>query len=289
MLFNSWEFILGFLPASLLGFFMIPAERLSYRKIWLIAASLFFYGWWKIEYVPLLIFSMFFNYAVALLIHRWRGQRAARATLAIGVAVNLLLLGYFKYTNFLLGTFGLLTHHPPLVFDIALPLAISFFTFTQIGFIVDVSRDPELHYSFLDYVLFVTFFPHLIAGPIVRHWEVIPQFAKRALRASEQDLAGGQRVSSCSASTRRCCWPMRPPVMPTPSTAPAAAGQTLALVRRLAGHDRLYPADLLRFLRLFGHGHRPGPALRDQVPLQLRFALPRRLASPSSGGAGTCP
>ena len=191
MLFNSWEFILGFLPITLAVFFLIPASRLAYRKVWLILSSLFFYGWWRVEYVPILLFSMFFNYSAALLIHRWRGQRLARVCVVTGVTVNLLLLGYFKYTNFLLGIVGLATRHPPPVFDIALPLAISFFTFTQIGYIVDVSRDPELHYGFLDYVVFVVFFPHLIAGPIVRHWEIIPQFAKRTLRAGSTDLAVG--------------------------------------------------------------------------------------------------
>jgi alginate O-acetyltransferase complex protein AlgI len=191
MLFNSWVFLLGFLPITLSVFLVIPASQLTARKVWLILASFFFYGWWKVEYVPLLLFSMVLNYSVASLIHRWRGQPLARVALVTGVTVNLLMLGYFKYTNFLLSVVGLAMHRPVPVLDIALPLAISFFTFTQIGFIVDVSRDPDLHYSFLDYLLFVVFFPHLIAGPIVRHWEVIPQFSSRALRASMNDLAVG--------------------------------------------------------------------------------------------------
>ena len=191
MLFSSWEFLLGFLPVTLAVFFLLPPAWRVPRKFWLCGASLFFYGWWKLEYVPLLLFSIGFNYGVAAAIHRWRGRRRARGLLVAGVALNLGLLGYFKYANFLLGIVGLVVRRPVAPFDIALPLAISFFTFTQIGYIVDVSRDPERHYGFLDYFVFVVFFPHLIAGPIVRHWEVIPQYARRELRVTAADLAVG--------------------------------------------------------------------------------------------------
>jgi D-alanyl-lipoteichoic acid acyltransferase DltB (MBOAT superfamily) len=138
-----------------------------------------------------LLFSIGFNYTVAGLIHRWRGQPRARTAVVTGVIVNLLLLGYYKYTNFIVSSLGWACGRPFPEFDIILPLAISFFTFTQIGYIVDVWRDSKLHYRFLDYALFVLFFPHLIAGPIVRHWEVIPQFARRDLRANRTDLGVG--------------------------------------------------------------------------------------------------
>jgi len=191
MLFSTFQFILGFLPLVLAVFCLIPARWRSARKIWLALASLFFYGYWKVEYVPLLLLSIGFNFTIAEWLTRWRGRPAASRVLFVGVAANLVLLGYYKYTNFLVGAFGLVVRHDFTRFDIILPLAISFFTFTQIGYLVDVSRDPKLHYKFLDYSLFVVFFPHLIAGPIVRHWEVIPQFAERELRANRTDLGVG--------------------------------------------------------------------------------------------------
>jgi D-alanyl-lipoteichoic acid acyltransferase DltB (MBOAT superfamily) len=191
MLFSSWQFIFLFLPATLAGFFLIPTQPTWPRKIWLLAASLFFYGYWKIEYIPLLLISIGGNYAVAELITRHRQHRAATVAIIIGVSLNLLLLGYYKYTNFILHALGRVAHHEFGRLDIILPLAISFFTFTQIGYIVDVYRNQSLHYRFLDYALFVVFFPHLIAGPIVRHWEIIPQFAQRALKVNRADMGAG--------------------------------------------------------------------------------------------------
>jgi D-alanyl-lipoteichoic acid acyltransferase DltB (MBOAT superfamily) len=191
MLFSSWQFILLFLPVALAVFFLIPAQPTWPRKIWLLLASLFFYGYWKIEYIPLLLFSICINYTVAEFITRHRHHPAARAAIISGVSLNLLLLGYYKYTNFILHCLGHATRHDYGRFDIILPLAISFFTFTQISYVVDVYRNQSLHYRLLDYALFVVFFPHLIAGPIVRHWEIIPQFAERTLRANLADISTG--------------------------------------------------------------------------------------------------
>ncbi len=191
MIFSSWQFIFVFLPIAVAGFFAIPVQAQVVRKCWLFATSLFFYGWWKVEYVPLLLFSIGFNYAIAEGINRWRGRPAARVAVIAGVAINLLLLGYYKYTNFILDVFGRASGHTYARLDIMLPLAISFFTFTQIGYLVDVYRDQRLHYRLLDYSVFVVFFPHLIAGPIVRHWEIIPQFADRELKANRTDMGVG--------------------------------------------------------------------------------------------------
>lgn len=116
---------------------------------------------------------------------------SARGIVVFAVALNLAVLGFYKYTNFLLQSWGWVTQKDTLGLDIVLPLALSFYTFTQIGYIVDVARDPRLHYRFLDYTLFVLFFPHLIAGPIVRHWEIIPQYAEKNLRISREDLGAG--------------------------------------------------------------------------------------------------
>jgi len=191
MLFSSWQFIFLFLPVALVVFFLIPARPTWPRKIWLLTVSLFFYGYWKIEYIPLLLFSIACNYTIADLITRHRHRRAAKTVFIIGISLNLLLLGYYKYTNFFVQFLGRVGHHDFGRFDIILPLAISFFTFTQIGYLVDVYRNQSLHYRFLDYTLFVVFFPHLIAGPIVRHWEVIPQFAERTLKVNQTDAGVG--------------------------------------------------------------------------------------------------
>ncbi len=171
MLFHTPLFILGFLPVCLAGFFVVGRfAGGDWALRWIIAASLFFYGWWRPEHLPLLLGSVLVNYAIAC-----RSRRSAHPTrwMAAGVTLNLLLLGWFKYADFLLRI--AVPRSPPL--GITLPLAISFFTFQQIMFLVDTARagprqpEPRL----LPYAAFVTFFPHLIAGPIVRPAEIIPQ------------------------------------------------------------------------------------------------------------------
>jgi len=133
--------------------------------------------------------SIVANYAVAEGIIR--SPRHSRVILIAGVSLNLLLLGYFKYTNFAVHFLSHIAQRDLGHFNIILPLAISFFTFTQISYLVDVSRDRRLHYRFFDYTLFVVLFPHLIAGPIVRHWEIMPQFVARELKASRDNFGVG--------------------------------------------------------------------------------------------------
>ncbi len=191
MLFSSPQFIFIFLPLAILGFSLIPLRPNWLRKAWLLVISAFFYAYWKVEYVPLLVLSICLNYGFAEAITRQSRRAAARNILIAGVAFNLSLLGFFKYTNFLLTLLPHLAGHAVPHLNIILPLAISFFTFTQIGYLVDVYRDQSLHYRFLDFGVFVVFFPHLIAGPIVRHWEIIPQFADRDLRPSRGDTCLG--------------------------------------------------------------------------------------------------
>jgi D-alanyl-lipoteichoic acid acyltransferase DltB (MBOAT superfamily) len=191
MLFSSWNFLVYFFPATLLGFYLIPTTWEVMRKSWLIAASLIFYGYWKLEYVPLLIASVVVNFSIAQGIVRCPTPRGAKKLLVGGVTLNLLLLGYFKYTNFAVHFLSHLLRHDLGSLGIILPLAISFFTFTQISYLVDVCRDRRVHYNFLNYALFVVFFPHLIAGPIVRHWEIIPQFATTQFRVNRDNLGVG--------------------------------------------------------------------------------------------------
>jgi len=142
----------------------------------LVTASLLFYGWWNPSYLSLIIISIIFNYWNSRLIADSTGK-ARRLYAALGITANLLLLGYFKYANFFVENFNFIFSGPS--FDlgtIVLPLAISFFTFQQIAFIVDTYKGEVHEHSFLDYCLFVTFFPQLIAGPIVHHKEILPQF-----------------------------------------------------------------------------------------------------------------
>ena len=141
----------------------------------LILASFIFYGYWDIRYVPLLFGSICFNYFIG----RWiESTSRKRLIVAFGACCDLVLLGYFKYTKFFLET---LNATGEFCFDlphIVLPLGISFFTFTQLAYLIDAYRGETKRYSFLTYCLFVTIFPHLIAGPIINHKDMIPQFSR---------------------------------------------------------------------------------------------------------------
>ena len=180
MLFNSVEFLFVFLPVLLLGFYQ--CARVSHRlaAAWLAMGSLFFYGWWNPAYVLLLLASIVFNYLVGCALARRAGAGRAghgrKRLLIAAVVADLALLGYYKYANFFLSSFdaALGTHHA--VAEIILPLGISFFTFTQIAFLVDAARGHAKEFDFIHYALFVTYFPHLIAGPVLHHKEMMPQF-----------------------------------------------------------------------------------------------------------------
>lgn len=174
MLFNSYEYLIYFLPLSL-GVYFLLGRRATWAVGWLVAASLFFYGWWNPKYLPLILASIGFNFAVGRALHR--GYVHAKALLACGVAANLLLLGVYKYADFAVRNTADLTGLPLALPHIVLPLGISFFTFTQIAYLVDVHRGKAQEPSLLNYALFVSFFPHLLAGPILHHSEMMPQFA----------------------------------------------------------------------------------------------------------------
>ncbi|WP_166424089.1 MBOAT family protein [Paraglaciecola sp. 20A4] len=180
MLFNSHEFIFLFLPLCLCGYFLISKLGARAAISFLVLASLGFYAWWKAEYLVLIIISILFNFGWARCIDvvNRRYQKWAKFTLGIGVTLNLIALCYYKYTNFLVDQFNWLANTDYFVAKIALPLAISFFTFQQIAYLVDTYRKEINEHSFLRYCLFVTFFPQLIAGPIVHHKEMLPQFER---------------------------------------------------------------------------------------------------------------
>jgi len=194
MLFNSHVFLLGFLPLCLIGFHLVG--RYAGRRaaiVWLIFSSLFFYGWWNPSYLWILGASIAINYGLgrALSAHFARRRRGSKPLLALGVVANLGLLGYYKYAVMSVETFAWLTGLDVHVAAIALPLGISFFTFQQVAYLVDSFYGTTREYGFYEYCLFVSFFPQLIAGPIVHHHEVLPQFAKHEARLRAEHLAAG--------------------------------------------------------------------------------------------------
>ena len=159
---------------------------------WLVLASLFFYGYWRLDYLPLLIGSILGNHAIATAIQTRRSRRGTAPLLIAGIAGNLALLGYFKYSGFFVETLNAATGAGLTVPALVLPLAISFFTFQQITYLVDSHRGEATRGSLLNYAVFVTFFPQLIAGPIVHHKEMMPQFARTAMvRLRSKNLLAG--------------------------------------------------------------------------------------------------
>jgi len=179
MLFNSVEFIFFFLPIVVIGYSGIgKVGSNQLQLIWLVVASLFFYAWWRPPYLILLIISIIFNYAIGKVLSREQTRRTRKFFLILGITVNLLLLGYYKYANFFVGTVNSLVGSSWTLDKIILPLGISFFTFQQIAYLVDVYREETKEHNFLKYSFFVSFFPLLIAGPIVHHQQILPQFSE---------------------------------------------------------------------------------------------------------------
>lgn len=192
MLFNSYTFIFFFLPITISLVFL--AARIGQHRVALtilILSSLFFYGWWNPFYLPLIIISVLFNFLLGRVIYK------NRILLFLGLTFNLGLIAYFKYANFLVDNVNLVLQSNIYLERIILPLAISFFTFQQIAYLIDSYRGNSEKYHFLHYCLFVTFFPQLIAGPIVHHKEIMPQFLKGSfLKASYKNLVIGASLFS---------------------------------------------------------------------------------------------
>lgn len=179
MLFNSYEYIFFFLPASLVLFFLLSSRGWTKAaKVSLALSSLFFYGWWDPRYLPLILGSILFNYAVGRTLSHFgeKPESWRKRLLAAGIAGDVLLLGYFKYADFFIVNVNSAAGLHLSLLNIVLPLGISFFTFTQIAYLVDAFLGRAKEYSFTNYALFVSFFPHLLAGPILHHREMMPQF-----------------------------------------------------------------------------------------------------------------
>lgn len=184
MLFNSPIYILLFLPVSVVVYYLLNRYRLILAgKTWLVFASLFFYSYWNPVYLPLIVGSMLINYGIGTVLSREGGHSGTRtvskkAVLGLAVLLNIGLLGYYKYADFFLTNLNAAVGTDFALLHLALPLAISFFTFQQIAYLVDSYQGGTQEYDFLNYCLFVTFFPQLIAGPIVHHKEMMPQFSE---------------------------------------------------------------------------------------------------------------
>ena len=179
MLFNSYVFIFLFLPITLLIYFGLNKWKLIRASIlWLIFVSLVYYGWWNPKYVLLIVGSILFNYTIGTWLKRNRDtdRLKRKSVLIIGIFGDLLLLGYFKYANFFISNFNSFSNSQVPLLYIALPVGISFFTFTQIAYLVDAHRGETEEYTLPIYTLFVSFFPYLLAGPIVHHREITTQY-----------------------------------------------------------------------------------------------------------------
>ncbi|QPH90665.1 MBOAT family O-acyltransferase [Campylobacter concisus] len=179
MLFNSYEFIFLFLPFTFFIYFYLNKKRLTeVAKGFLVLSSLFFYSWWNVIYLPLILGSMVFNYCFGVELNKENSKISKKFILVLGIAANLMLLGYFKYSDFFISNVNFIFNTQIPHLNLLLPLAISFFTFQQIAYLVDSAMGGGTkQYDFLNYCLFVTFFPQLIAGPIVHHKEMMPRFA----------------------------------------------------------------------------------------------------------------
>jgi D-alanyl-lipoteichoic acid acyltransferase DltB (MBOAT superfamily) len=198
MLFNSYAFIFAFLPVAFLGFAILARRSHQAAAGWLTLTSLFFYGYWNPPYVLVLIGSIVINYFIgkAISAHVPDGRTTMqKLRVAAGIAFNLALLGYYKYANFFVDNVNALTGAGWDVAAILLPIGISFYTFTQVAYHVDCYRGFIKEYDIVNYALFIAFFPQLIAGPILHHKEMMPQFERdETYRIRAENLAVGTTI-----------------------------------------------------------------------------------------------
>src|SRR6516164_1491081 len=248
MLFTSAQFIFVFLPIVLSVFFLLGRLREQMLAVmWLVIASLVFYSLDDpYRLLPLILASIAFNFFIGRMLLRSQN----RVLLAIGVGGDLLLLGYFKYAGFLAETLNAMTGVALQNPNVALPIGISFFTFTQIAFLVDAYRGEAREYEPFHYTLFVSFFSHIITGPIYHHKEIMPQFHL------QENVVRGCRGAICHADFQR-----------------GGRGSGGRPCQWLDRGLRLRAPTLLRFFRLYRHGDWLGADDRRASPAQFRLAL----------------
>jgi alginate O-acetyltransferase complex protein AlgI len=273
MLFNSYAFILAFLPITVLVYHAL--RRIAFDRAaigWLVLASLFFYGWWNPVYLLLLVSLIVVNFAaVWWLIGLRNGRPQARGlALAVGVAGNLAVLAYFKYADFAAANIHAVIGIVPLLAPIVLPLGISFFTFQKIALLADTYQGKVPRLNFLDYALFVTFFPQLIAGPIVHHSEVMPQFHRRG-RVGADSIALGVAIFTIGLA-KKVLLADAIAVYATPQFDAAAAGDALSAV---AAWTAALAYTLQLYFDFSGYSDMAvGAALLFGIRLPLNFASP---------------
>ena len=195
MIFSTYEFIFLFLPVTFFVYFILNRFDLnSIAKIWLIICSLYFYAQGSPDFFVFFLGSIVGNYIIGSTMARMEGNQKAqkKLLLLIGLAGNIGLLGYYKYTDFFIENYNLLTGSSYALKHIVLPIGISFFTFQLIAFLVDSYRGETKQYDIINYLLFITFFPQLIVGPIIHHGEIVPQFESKAnLKINYDNVAKG--------------------------------------------------------------------------------------------------
>src|SRR2546423_8244856 len=200
MLSSSAVFVFLFLPLVWAGYLL--ALRLPWARTgiaFLGVASIFFYGYWNPAFLPLLGISILFNYGMGRLLGSARGSKG---WLVFAIAANLALIAYYKYANLISSSLGALSGTAAPVFDVLLPIGISFYTFTQIAYLVDSWRARKAEKSFAAYVLFVTFFPHLIAGPVLHHSEMMPQFLRDQRHVPPALMLEGLLLFACGLAKK---------------------------------------------------------------------------------------
>lgn len=195
MIFSTYQFIFLFLPITFAVYFALNHfKQHSVAKIWLVVCSLYFYGQGSPDFFPFFLASITGNYIIGSTMSRLEGEQSLqkKLLLALGLAGNIGLLGYYKYTDFFIENYNLITGSDYALKHIVLPIGISFFTFQLIAFLVDSYRGETKQYDFVNYLLFITFFPQLIVGPIIHHGEIVPQFENREnLKINYDNLAKG--------------------------------------------------------------------------------------------------
>jgi alginate O-acetyltransferase complex protein AlgI len=198
LLFNSYIFILVFLPIVFAGYYLLlNLKNKNIAKIFFVIANLYFYSYWNVKYLPIIVSSITVNFTLATILNKIQSLVLKRIILTLGILFNIALLGYYKYYDFFITNINAVFSTDISLLNLALPLAISFFTFQQIAYLVDTFREGTKEYSLLDYVFFVTFFPHLIAGPIVHHREIIDQLRDGSnYKMKSKNIASGLYIFS---------------------------------------------------------------------------------------------
>ena len=200
MLFNEQTFLFYFFPVVIVGVLVFRLRSSYLTSWWIILTSFFFYGFHGWQHLPLLILSVLVNYGIGLGIEKMAVKRSGHNLLIFGIVCNLLILAIYKYADFIISSF-----HLAYSLNLTLPLAISFFTFQQIAYLVDLRKGKMTTPSFTHYIIFISFFPQLIAGPIVRCQEMIPQLQKGLLgKLSSKNFWSGICLFSIGLFKKSC-------------------------------------------------------------------------------------